>query len=70
MLKSVKKDFLPKATKDVRTNMIALFVSQEQKVTNLICGPTRNRMYVTREIENNDYEFIHLFRSGTGGREG
>ena len=70
MLKSVKKDFLPKATKDVRTNMIALFVSQEQNVTNLICGPTRNRMYVTREIENNDYEFIHLFRSGTGGGRG
>ena len=35
MLKSVKKDILPKTTKDVRTNMIALFVSQEQNVTNL-----------------------------------
>ena len=23
-------------------------------------------MYVTREIENNDYEFIHLFRSVAG----
>ena len=27
-------------------------------------------MYVTREIENNDYEFIHLFRSGAGGGGG
>ena len=27
-------------------------------------------MYVTREIENNDYEFIHLFRSGAGGGRG
>ena len=24
-------------------------------------------MYMTREIENNDYQFIHFFRSGTGG---
>ena len=27
-------------------------------------------MYMTREIENNDYEFIHLFRSGAGGGGG
>ena len=27
-------------------------------------------MYVTREIENNDYEFIHLFRSGEAGGGG
>ena len=28
-----------------------------------------NRMYVPREIENNDYEFIHSFRwrEGEGG---
>ena len=29
-----------------------------------------NRMYVPREIENNDYEFIHSFRWREGGRGG
>ena len=29
-----------------------------------------NRMYVPREIENNDYEFIHYFRWREGGGGG
>ena len=29
-----------------------------------------NRMYVPREIENNDYEFIHSFRWREGEGEG
>ena len=29
-----------------------------------------NRMYVPREIENNDYDFIHSFRWREGGGVG
>ena len=69
MLKSVKKDFLPKTTKDVRTNMIALFVSQEQNVTNLRADKEPN----VRDKRNWKqwlwiYSFIQVGGGGGGGR--
>ena len=67
MLKSVKKDFLPKTTKDVRTNMIALFVSQEQNVTNLRADKEPN----VRDKRNwKQWLWIYSFIQVGGGRGG